>query len=111
MVRRAASEAEIVDADGSNVLVSVWVRGDATLRSLAECAGPAVAGRAAAAVEGEVELIRWPGVHICIAGVQAQSLASLDASVLRTRALIATFTQTWLLPWKRSQRGVRSSAG
>ena len=43
-VRRRASQADFVDAEGSNVLVSFWARGDATARPLAESAGVAVVG-------------------------------------------------------------------
>ena len=37
-------------------------------------------------------------------------MASLDASALQTQTLIATSTQTLLLPWERSRSGTCAAA-
>ena len=91
-VRREVLEAEFVDAKGGSVAVSFWDSATRMLESLALGAGVALVGCNATVAESEVKLNIWPGAHICTTGTQAQSLTSLDASVLDTQTLTATFT-------------------
>ena len=90
-VRRMVSEAEFVDANGGKVLVSLWDDATRALDSLPAGAGVAVVGCSATVVDNEVKLNMWPSVHICTTGTQAQSLTSLDVSMLPVQTLTATF--------------------
>ena len=88
---RMVSEAAFVDANGGKVLVSLWDSATRALDSLPAGAGVAVVGCSATVVDNEVKLNMWPSVHICTTGTQAQSLTSLDVSMLPVQTLTATF--------------------
>jgi hypothetical protein len=86
------ADAEFVDTNGGQTLVSIWNEAYQLLQSVPLGSGVAVLRCSAMKDISEVKLNISPSAHVSTDGEQAQSLTSLDTNSLKTEMLTATFT-------------------